>query len=171
MPKARGRGRDVPAAQNRKREETKGNGVGQQFADMASGPGVAGAGGPALLMGDALFKVGVEDMVLNDVGGEDDLFVGLGGGPVSEDKIVGIVVGNWLEAADFFDGSLAHDHGGAEGKLHALEHIGDEDAGGHLDAHADGLELRPESMAGDAAVEAGDHADVGSASGVTTEAR
>ena len=69
-------------------------------------------------------------------------------------------MGDLGKAADFFDGARPHHHGGTEGELHSLEHGGDQNPRGHFDGHAHGLKLRPKAVAGDSAIDAGDHADL-----------
>jgi len=80
------------------------------------------------------------------------------GNQLAEHEVVGAVAAQHAKAADLLNALAAHGHGGAQQKLHALKHVGDHDAGGHLNRHARRLKVRPQAAMSLAAINAGERA-------------
>src|ERR1700750_3221718 len=94
-------------------------------------------------MPDRVDETGVEHYVVDSVMRKDDAMA-FRRDQISEKKIVCAILPEHAKAPDFPDASSAHGHGRAEGKLHALQHIGDKNACCHLDRHTRAFQLRPQ---------------------------
>src|SRR6185437_9719367 len=80
---------------------------------------------------------------------------------IAKDEVVGTEICGDAKPAHSMNGFAAEGHGRAERELHAFDGTGDEDAGCHFDAHANGLKPRPETaLDSDAAIKASDGADL-----------
>ena len=64
---------------------------------------------------------------------------------ISQDVIVGAVIGHESKSAERFHAFTPYDHRGAERELHAFEHVGNDNSRGHLDRVSECLELSPEA--------------------------
>src|ERR1700740_772762 len=99
--------------------------------EMTLRPREACALTPANLMPDRVDETGVEHYVVDSVMRKHDAMA-FRRDQISEKKIVCAILPEHAKAPDFPDASSAHGHGRAEGKLHALQHIGDKNACCHL---------------------------------------
>src|SRR6476661_8178346 len=98
---------------------------------------------PSNLMTHRVDEAGIEHDVVDRMMREDDAMA-LRSHQVSKEKIVCAILAENTEATDLLHASPAYRHRRTEGKLHALEHVGDHNAGRHLDGHANTFQLCPQ---------------------------
>src|SRR6185312_1455180 len=134
---------------------------GERSAEVPLGPLEARGYHPARLVLHGRDKTDIEDDVVDNVVTQDHRLAELVRF-ISKDEVVGMEIGRNTKATHSANGLATERHGGAKHELHAFHGAGDKDAGCHFDAHAHGIEPRPEAaMDGHSAIKTGDGADLG----------
>src|ERR1700679_2526453 len=152
-------------------EQGPGEAVGENEAGITAGSGVVDGAGPAELMIEEAAPAIGGDGGLYDFSAECDAVACLRNAG-AEFVVVGEVVDEGQEAADFVEGFAADRERGSEAVVQVpLNHFGEQNAGLEVGGDAEGLKARWEGGVRAAAVESGDQAgwELGSFGGKRAE--
>src|SRR5262249_1087370 len=127
-------------------------------AEVTFGTGETRGLHPADLMLYRRREAEIEHNVVDHVIRKDDLMSVISD-VVAENEVIGTIRAEVPEATHFIDATATHRHRWAESKLHALDYVRDQHAGGHFDRHTSCFEFRPETFGRDSAIETGDRAN------------
>src|SRR3954471_522525 len=146
-------------------ENTVRHGVRKDRPKVSLGTGETCAPHPAHLVAHRGQKRMMEHHMVDAVMGEHDLHAGLRDS-IAQDVIVRAIISHKSEATKRLEALATHDHGRAQGKFHALEHVGYDDASRHFHRKSKRLEFCPEATRRQAAVHTRRHTHVGANEGL-----
>src|SRR5580692_221650 len=129
----------------------------EDLPPIAGGAGAPRASRPSQTMVQTLFECLAADAVLNHAGRKNHA-VSKSGCTVADNKILGKIMAECIEATDRLDDFSTRRESRAESKIHLPHQPRHQHTGQKFRVHADGFKLRPKASSGDGAIRTCDHA-------------